>query len=807
MQRKTQLGILSILLLAIWPSVVLLRFLPGSVWVQHVTYSWQTLEALGAIDLALLAVILSIGGSLGQWVLAKLPIDFDRSSFERAIFAVALGLAILSYLTLLLGCLQLFRPAIFQGLLVTAVIVLAPGWFSALRNSEKFLRLPNESWTLATGAAFALGTVFSLVYLVAALTPETEFDALNYHLGIPKLFISTGGIYPLPHLVYSNFPLNTEMLYVLGELVHSALLAKLFHFAFAMLAAGAVAAFGSRFFSLPVGIWGSVVFLASPLVGYLTKTAYVDLPLTLYTFLSLYTFYISLIRPDKGWLVLAGTFSGLAFGTKYTGLFVVVVITCLCAGFHIYRKLYPNGARLHLPGPGRLWIAYYLPILILAAPWLIKNTVFTGNPVAPLLGNLLENPDFRPTDYNVWMEYLRSWRGFEGGFGDILRGPWLFTQYSDTFGGNPGIVFLLFFPVAAWWGWRNETLRFLLLCALTSYFVLVLGTKQLRFYVPIFPLLSLVIAGGVCFRQKEQSSGRFQYPRRIALIALTALLILQLPLFSPLWKGHRLLTLDLDSIRLFTSEQERFQYQEKSLPGNGVLELHDYLNQDIPPGGSGLALTSGYQALLGHPLYMLPNSTPATELTHQFLKAALNATGSIQIDLDLADRSRHRRWRIETARYHLVGWKSYRPRVFDRDGTQSLEHFLWETRQVVVGGKSFLELDLGTARWVGRIQFWEPLESDPEDWATSASLSAHDGTDWLEVEFTLKLEPPGPPVAERLAKSCRKLGVTHVFFSTKTKHLEFLTEFFELPSVETYFQKARRVGDFDVRKLSASFHK
>ena len=800
MWRKPLLGILSTLLLAIWSSVVLLHFLPGSVWVQHVRYSWRTLEALGAVDLTLLAVILSIAWSLGQWILAGLRIDLDRSNFERAIFAVALGLGLLSYLIFLLGWLQLFKPAIVQTLLGIAVIVLAPSWFSALRNRGKFLGPPNESRTFATGVAFALGTVFSLVYLVAALTPETEFDALNYHLGISKLFITRGGIYPLPHLFYSNFPHNMEMLYVLGELVHSSLLAKLFHFAFAMLAAAAIVTFGSRFLSLPVGLWGSVVFLASPLVGYLTKTAYVDLPLTLYTFLSLYAFHISLTRPDRGWLVLAGTFSGLAFGAKYTGLLVVVVITCLGAGLYMYRKFYSTGARRRLKAPGSLWIAYYLPILILAAPWLIKNIFFTGNPIAPFLSNLLPNPDFRPTDYNVWMEYLRSWKGFEGGWVDILRGPWLLTQHSDTFVGNPGIVFLLFFPFAAWWGWRNKTLRFLLFCALIGYCVLVLGTKQLRFYVPLFPLLSLVIAGGLGLEEKGRSWGGFQYPRRIALILLTVLLILQLPLFSPLWKSHRLLTLHPDSIRLFTSEQERFQYQEKSLPGNGVLELHDYLNEDILPGGSGLALTVGYQALLGHPLYMLPNSTPATELTRQFLEAALTATGFVRIELDLADRERYRRWRIEIAKHDLAGWKSYRPRFFDRDGTQLLEHSLLAPRPVAVEGKSALELDLGASRWVSRIQLWESVESDPQDLIDSVSLRAHDGVGWLDVEFTLKLDPPRSPPAEMLAKSCRKIGVTHIFFNAELEHLEFLPEFFSLPPVEARFQQARKVGDFHVHK-------
>ena len=362
-------------------------------------------------------------------------------------------------------------------------------------------------------------------------------------------------------------------------------------------------------------------------------------------------------------------------------------------------------------------------------------------------------------------------------------------------------MFLLFFPFAAWWGWRNKTLRFLLLCTLISYCFLVLGTKQLRFYVPLFPLLSLIIAGGVFFKEKERPPGGFQYPRRIALIVLTVLLILQLPFFSPLWNSHRLLTLNPDSIRLFTSEQERFRYQEKSLSGNEVLELHDYLNQEIPSGGSGLALTAGYQALLSHPLYLLPNSASATELTRQFLEAALTATGFIQIELALADRARYRRWRIETARHDPVGWKSYRPRIFDRAGTQTLEHFLLATQPVPVRGRSVLELDLGTPQWVGIIQFWEPLESDPEDLANSVSLSAHDGTGWLDVEFTLKLDLPSPAPAEMLARSCRKVGVTHIFFRANHEHLGFLSEFFGLPSVEAYFHQARRVGDFHVQKL------
>lgn len=61
---------------------------------------------------------------------------------------------------------------------------------------------------------FLISSVF--INFLSALSPETGFDALWYHLTLPKLYIEAGKIYHIPGglLYYSEMPRLAEFLYM-----------------------------------------------------------------------------------------------------------------------------------------------------------------------------------------------------------------------------------------------------------------------------------------------------------------------------------------------------------------------------------------------------------------------------------------------------------------------------------------------------------------------------------------------------------------------------------------------------------------
>ncbi len=62
---------------------------------------------------------------------------------------------------------------------------------------------------------FLIGCLFFLM-LITALAPPIKYDALNYHLTLPKAYLLNQKITDLPWLVMSGMPQTTEMLYLLA---------------------------------------------------------------------------------------------------------------------------------------------------------------------------------------------------------------------------------------------------------------------------------------------------------------------------------------------------------------------------------------------------------------------------------------------------------------------------------------------------------------------------------------------------------------------------------------------------------------
>lgn len=339
-----------------------------------------------------LGILLSAAG-IGMWLIRGLGFHSIERRWQL-LAAVALGLGTISLLVLGLGSLgTLNRPFWITFLIVSAL----SGAFAVPLNRGKeggyiepqpdaFTRRMHWLWLIAIG----LG---ALALLGGTMPPGIlwpaeggGYDVLEYHLGAPKEYFDAGRISYLPHNIYSNFPFNVEMLYLLSMILHGdpiggIFTAKLLNVALVMLAVAAVWLAGHEF-GPASGLVAGLLAATCPFLVYLSGVAYVENGLVFFAAMALAALLRALRDSDRAarWVLLSGLFAGLACGCKYTGVIAVVMPLFVAA---LMLALRSRPIRLRLVG------AFCGGCLIAFGPWLLKNTLATGNPVFPLAYDLI----------------------------------------------------------------------------------------------------------------------------------------------------------------------------------------------------------------------------------------------------------------------------------------------------------------------------------------------------------------------------------------------------------------------------------
>src|SRR6185295_8664513 len=143
------------------------------------------------IDLAILAVLLVVGLGAGRRVLRSVPFT---SGLEEAVFALALALALLGYVTLALGEAGLLVAPVLWAVVAAAALY---GWrtsLAALARAGRALRTRDPAVLLAV-AGMAL---LVAAELVPVLAPPVGGDQTKYHLVYPRLWADAHRILPTP---------------------------------------------------------------------------------------------------------------------------------------------------------------------------------------------------------------------------------------------------------------------------------------------------------------------------------------------------------------------------------------------------------------------------------------------------------------------------------------------------------------------------------------------------------------------------------------------------------------------------------
>jgi 4-amino-4-deoxy-L-arabinose transferase-like glycosyltransferase len=515
-----------------------------------------------------------------------------------------------------------------------------------------------------------------LIVLTAALisavvilswVPPVSRDALTHHLAVPRLYLQHGGIYEIPPIVFSYYPMNLDLLYIIPLYFGNDIVPKLIHFLFALLTAGLIYRYLKKRIDVVWACLGAFFFLSLPVIVKLSITVYVDLGLVFFStgaIMGLIEWIES--RFQLRFLIISAVSCGLALGTKYNGLVVLFILTVFVPLVYISKSRGTVDAKDNVPGKGPAKVqlkalgfgAIFCAVaLLLFSPWMVRNYVWKGNPVYPLYKNVFETAksdanDETPDESSVNIQEedrsLKSktaaarWGPFalrkviykESWWEIALIPVRIFFQGRDDdpkhFDGklNP---FLFLLPFFAFWRFssdppvlRTEKKVFVFFAVLFVLYAFSQTDMRIRYIAPVIPPLVVLSTFGL-HRILESNSSRMLNLRGRLLTCGTLLLavfMLSLNAFYIVDQFHH-----IRPFGYITGEMNRDAYIAKYRPEYTTIQ---YVNRNLSEKARILGLFLGNRRYYSDRDMIFGNN-----LFHRSVKAASSA------DLIVADMQRN----------------------------------------------------------------------------------------------------------------------------------------------------------------------
>lgn len=478
----------------------------------------------------------------GRFVLRRLKLLQNLERSAALALSGGLGLSIVSLFTLTVGWFGLLNRILFIVALTLPVVVESIESIRDrrhLRNELKTARRDGSSkWVIFS---LMICIPFLAVMLLGAMLPSTDFDVKEYHLQGPKEFFLSGRVAFLPHNVYTSFPFLTEMLSLCGMVLakdwwSGALMGKTVLCSFAVFTGCGVYAVAKRVAGSNAGWLAVVCYLTTPWVFRISTIAYTEGAACCYVILTFLAFVLWRERvlskevtstAQFSAATLVGLLAGNSIATKYPGLVLVTIPVAFAMTVILVLNANQRDTLL------RQLMAFGIGVCITFGPWMLKNTVETGNPVYPLAYSIFGGRDWdadlnekwkkahgRPTP--PFKEPRAMLSDFTGNLRDVtFRHDWLSPL---LYGLAPFALVLAFRKRETW------LLVAVGLWILGAWYTL---THLLdRFWVPVLPIVAaLAGVGGAQLlvllspRSLRNSSPLLRFIQRITALSFFALLI------------------------------------------------------------------------------------------------------------------------------------------------------------------------------------------------------------------------------------------------------------------------------------------
>lgn len=464
-------------------------------------------------------------------------------------FAAALGMGSLAYGGLALALAGLYRPWVLQAVvalvLLGAILAVLLRYRGGWRNGAG----PLATLPAPQGAARIWVACTALALLcagIAALAPESEYDALWYHLSYPQRYLAAGHLVDITHDFVSLYPMTAELWFGYGLALGGAPAAVLLHFACLPLIALLTYELAHRYAPTASPWLAVAITVTAPTLLWEATTANTDLVVMLFMLLALYALLRCLALGElrgvapagaaglNRWLLLAAVNLGFALAVKHSALFALAI---LCPMLLLARLQQRAGWRKALAAALLLGVVS----LLIAMPWYVRSYLATGNPVFERLYGVFGAP---PERWNAVME--QGVNGFLGHFGrprtllNLLTLPWDMTIHATRYGGSLGPLLLILLPTL-WLRRLRGVMGWLI--AFAGLFTLLwaspVASFQVRHLLPVVPVLAVLAASAF---GRATALGRAVGQRHapaVLVASLGALLVLNLPPFTFLHEVDR----------------------------------------------------------------------------------------------------------------------------------------------------------------------------------------------------------------------------------------------------------------------------
>ncbi len=355
---------------------------------------------------------------------------------------------------------------------------------------------------------FAILLAFFCMEVVLNLIPPISRDALIHHLAVPKLWLKHGGIYEIPWANYAYYPMNIDLLYVLCLYFKNDIAPKFIHLAFGLGTGLIIYLYLKPKYSRNWGLLGAVIFITTPIVVWLSTTAYVDLGMTFFITASVMSFIKWRDDDYKNikWLLLSGLAMGIAVGSKYNALIAAFILNMILMLSVVWDKHKQTAA---------LWygILFFVITAFTASPWYLKNYLQTGNPFYPLFGGFFKSLHHHPIveatsrqtiekSQQISFFKMREVMYGESFWETLLIPIRMFFQGKDNsyqyFQGALNPVLIIFSPfIFLNKRYGKDKFCFVIFTVFFIAMAFFLTAKQVRYILPVLPFLAVLAVMGI----------------------------------------------------------------------------------------------------------------------------------------------------------------------------------------------------------------------------------------------------------------------------------------------------------------------
>ncbi|MFB3895815.1 MAG: phospholipid carrier-dependent glycosyltransferase [bacterium] len=536
----------------------------------------------------------------------------------RFAFATGLGFGIFAYLILFLGLISCLYPWLIALIMLAITVMLF--YTKRLPISEIFRkRGPFHFFRFIISKSMLLVVILIVVILnlLGALTPEVRHDSLQYHQTIPHYFLLEHRIAEVPYTIYYTYALNAEMIYTLGQAMvdGNSIIPKLFHALAAILTAIAVYGFTRKHTENPlIAMLAAAIFYTLPQVSWMSSSAFNENWWMLFGVLAIFAWFEwqqvpalkieeeNVINYDQNetnqvwevspktnrnrWLYLAAVFCGLGISTKL----IAVMFYPFLLGIATLIRSQKSEVRSQKYDAVFLFLAASFFLVVPVFPWLVRNYVYTHNPIYPLLSRFFTSPH----PYDIAGQNFASIRSLPPmSFGAIIDRIWN-SFISININGN-GIItafFIVCIPLL-FIKQISRQIKWLTGYGLIAWLIyaVVEGGSDGRFIYPTYPILAIVISYALVLAIERIS--QFQ-PRSMLLRPTFFIFLLCLIMLATFIHMKIAFVQDFkESWIPVLGKQHQADYLEDHIK---IYPMFEYLNTNLPE-NTKVLLPGGYAAL------------------------------------------------------------------------------------------------------------------------------------------------------------------------------------------------------------------